>query len=96
MASIEDGQIYNTQLFNVVLEAMDNFKPILVCAYNGSAQFLSELNDYRSTGSGDIDLMAEVVVNGNAIEIYPSSNATAADLYVPQNISPYSVNGSVS
>ncbi len=93
MASFNDGQVYNTQLFNVVLEAMDNFKPVLFCENNGSAQIFSSVNTYMGNINDGFRIVVENSSFGSFV-IFPSENAASADLYIPKNISPK--NGSVS
>lgn len=88
MASLGNETIYNTELFNVVLEAMDNFKPILFYEKNGASQTFSLSNMYLK----DINDNFQIVVSlgSDNVLIYPSGTATSADLYIPKNISPYS------
>lgn len=88
MASLGNRTIYNTELFNIVLEAMDNFKPILFCGNKGAIQMFSPSNAYLKDTNGKFQI--SVFLESGYTLIYPSETATSADLYVPKNISPYS------
>ena len=88
MASLSNGPIYNTQLFNVVLEAMDNFKPILFCESNGGTQIFPEKIQYVGNTSNGFQLF--ISCDSTYCTIYPSMISTTADLYTPQNITPTS------
>ena len=92
MASLSDVSIYNTDLFNVVLEAMDNFKPILFCEDSGGIQtFPTQIQYVGNTSDG---FKIDILCVGTYSYIYPSSTATTADLYTPQNITPFTSNTS--
>ncbi len=90
MASPINNNIYNTELFNVVLEAMDNFKPILLLENNGAIQTFSVTNAFLKNTSGEFSIA--VGDSFHQTYIYPSETTTSVDLYVPKNISFYSEN----
>ena len=75
--------IISTQLYNEVLEAMDNFQVILIrssnCIESTTAFFLQENNDTFVSLSS---------YNFESIEIFPETETSVTNLYEPTNFTP--------